>query len=155
MMKDEKIPWYREPYVWLLIAFPLSAVIGGIITVALAIVSNDGLVVDDYYKEGLEINRVLKRDRTASNLEIHARLQFSPEHDRLRLYLSGNPEFRAPDKVLIHFLHSTRAGFDHQISATRDNNDMYGAEIPPLTRGNWYIQIETEDWRLLESITIR
>jgi len=155
MIRDEKRHWYREPYVWLLIAFPLIAVIGGIITMALAIFSNDGLVVDDYYKEGLEINRVLKRDQLASDLGIRPRLQFSPEYERLRLFLSGNPEFTAPDNLLISFMHSTRAGLDQRFSVSRDKNNMYGVELPPMSRGNWYIQIETDEWRLLESITIR
>mgnify|MGYP003538149290 CR=1 FL=1 len=29
-------PWYREPFVWLLIAFPLTAVVAGFITLGLA-----------------------------------------------------------------------------------------------------------------------
>jgi len=154
-MNDEIKPWYREPYVWLLIAFPLTAVIGGIITAALAIVSNDGLVTDDYYKKGLEINRVLKRDEMASELGIKARLQLSPEKDELRLYLSGNRDFRAPDEVLINFLHSTRSGCDHRFSAIKVENDKYAVMLPRLPKGNWYIQIETDEWRLLETISIR
>ena len=58
-------PWHREPLVWLVIAFPLAAVIGGFATLYLAIRSWDGLVVDDYYKKGLEINKVLARDELA------------------------------------------------------------------------------------------
>jgi hypothetical protein len=48
----QKTPWYREPWVWLMIAFPMSAVIGGMITIYLAVTTSTGLVVDDYYKRG-------------------------------------------------------------------------------------------------------
>ena len=34
-------PWYREPYVWLLISIPAAAVLAGLITLALAIASDD------------------------------------------------------------------------------------------------------------------
>ncbi len=34
-------PWYREPYVWLLIAIPAAAVLTGLITLAFAIASDD------------------------------------------------------------------------------------------------------------------
>ena len=52
-------PWFREPWVWLLIALPASAVLGGMVTIWIAVDSDDGLVVDDYYKRGLEINKKL------------------------------------------------------------------------------------------------
>ncbi len=40
-------PWYREPWVWLVIAFPSAAVIGCAITIWLALSNPDFLVVDD------------------------------------------------------------------------------------------------------------
>ncbi len=55
----ERSVWYREPYVWLLIAIPACAVVAGFVTLALAIATDDGLVVDDYYWQGKQINRVL------------------------------------------------------------------------------------------------
>lgn len=58
-------PWHKEHYVWLIIFFPMLAVIAGIVITILAVQSNDSLVVDDYYKQGLEINRVLERDQSA------------------------------------------------------------------------------------------
>ena len=46
-----RTPWYREPYVWLLIAFPAVAVLAGLITLALAIASDDD-VPDDAPAKG-------------------------------------------------------------------------------------------------------
>ena len=34
-------PWYREPMVWLVISIPLAAVIGGLVTLGLAIRGGD------------------------------------------------------------------------------------------------------------------
>ena len=59
-------PWYREPFVWLLIAIPLTAVIVGFVGLALAIRSDDGMVEDDYYRQGMAINRMLDRDKAAA-----------------------------------------------------------------------------------------
>ena len=69
---QQVLPWYKESYVWLLIFFPLLAVIGGIVTTILAVQSDDGLVVDDYYKQGLEINRTLERDQVAVDYNLDA-----------------------------------------------------------------------------------
>ena len=147
--------WYREPYVWLLIAFPLTAVIGGCITAILALESDDGLVVDDYYNQGLEINRVLERDQAAVNQGIEARLQISREQHALRLFLSGNENFQPPAQVNVSFLHATRSGFDRKILASSKDGNLYQAELPVLVPGRWYIQIETQSWRIIKSWQIR
>jgi len=147
--------WYREPYVWLTIAIPLAAVIGSVITGWLALQSDDGLVVDDYYKQGLAINRVLERDRQAEELGIEANIQLSQEQNTFRLFLTGNENFIPPATITISFLHATRGGFDRKIQASRTAHNLYQAELPELVRGRWHFQIETDSWRGLKTILIR
>jgi len=156
-MKKIQLPdvWYREPFVWFLIAVPLAAVIGGIITARLAIESDDGLVVDDYYKQGLEINRVIERDEAATDLEIKANIQFSQDQHTFRLFLTGNTKFTTPDSVNISFLHSTRSGFDEHLSIHKKENNLYQTQLPQLEKGRWYIQIETDNWRVLKTMFVR
>jgi len=77
-------PWFREPWVWLIIALPASAVFGGIITIWIAVESDDGLVQDDYYKYGMEINKTLDRDKAAVQYELVANLIIS-EFQRPRI----------------------------------------------------------------------
>ena len=52
---DQKSSWYRMPLVWMLILIPGSAVIMGVVMIWLAISNEDGLVADDYYKQGKTI----------------------------------------------------------------------------------------------------
>ena len=69
-------PWHREPLVWMVLAIPAAAVVAGAVMLVLANATWDGLVADDYYKRGLEINRSLARDEEAVRLGIHASLAF-------------------------------------------------------------------------------
>ena len=62
------VPWYREPWPWLLMLGPAGAIIAGAFTVWLAVVHEDGLVADDYYKQGLAINKVIRRQSQAVQL---------------------------------------------------------------------------------------
>jgi hypothetical protein len=48
-------PWYRQLWPWLLMAPPIAAVLGGIATVVLAVVSFDGMVADQAYPRPLTI----------------------------------------------------------------------------------------------------
>ena len=62
-MRGSPSPWYRQFWPWFLIAVPAAAVVMGITTILLALHEPDGLVSDDYYREGLAVNRDLERDQ--------------------------------------------------------------------------------------------
>ena len=65
-MRDATQPWYREPWPWILMAGPAIVVVAGFATLAIAVKTDDGLVADDYYKQGLAINRVLRARRAGA-----------------------------------------------------------------------------------------
>jgi hypothetical protein len=52
MSTEIERPWYRQFYPWLLIALPACAVIGGFITLYLAISRPDVLVRKDCVRDG-------------------------------------------------------------------------------------------------------
>ena len=61
-MQDTKTPaapWWKHGHVWLLIAGPAAVVIAGFATMAIAMKTEDPIVVPDYYRQGIEINKTL------------------------------------------------------------------------------------------------
>lgn len=52
-------PWWRHGHVWMLIAGPVIVIIAGLVTAVIAIRSPDPIVAEDYYRQGLEINKTL------------------------------------------------------------------------------------------------
>jgi hypothetical protein len=50
-------PWWTFGHVWLVIAGPVIVVIAGFVTLYLAISTPDPVVSEDYYRQGIEINR--------------------------------------------------------------------------------------------------
>jgi hypothetical protein len=147
-------PWYREPYVWLLISLPLSAVIAGFYTLYLAIVSDDGLVADDYYKRGKEINLVIKRDRAAAELGLSANTRFDFDLGKIAVDLNRQNSYQAPAQLSLRLLHATRAGYDQNLTLQRLPNGQYFGLYKSLVPGRWYLQLETEDWRLTGQLTM-
>lgn len=146
----DSAPWYRHFYVWLLIIFPVISVIGGIVTLVLAIRTYDGLVVDDYYKHGLEINQTFERDRVADRKDLSASLQIEKDNPYFRVILRGNESFRQPAFVSVSFLHATRGGQDKASTLHKLAGDVYEGVLPDLAPGTWNILIEGQDWRLLK-----
>lgn len=144
--------WYREPWVWLVIALPLTAVVGGMITIYLAVTTSDGLVVDDYYARGKAINLDLARDAAARRYGVTASLVLY-QGDTLRLQLNAiNGSW--PDSISLSLLHPTRAGHDQVLQLTHAGAGNYQGRIKPLGNGHWYIQLEADDWRLSGTLQV-
>lgn len=146
--------WYREPFVWMLIAIPLAAVIGGFVTLGLAVSSDDGLVEDDYYRRGKEINRVLARDQAAASRGLHGRVELDDAQHRLLIRLSARESAAIPDNVELKFLHATRAGVDKALILAREPDGTYRAPLPELAQGHWNVQLAAQDWRLVGSLHV-
>ena len=146
--------WYQEPYVWLLISLPMAAVVAGFYTLYLAIISDDGLVADDYYKRGKEINLVLKRDQMAATLGLSANTSFDFDNGKIAVDLRSQPSYQAPGQISLRLLHATRAGYDQSLTVQRLPNGQYFGLYKTLVPGRWYLQLETEDWRLTGQLTM-
>lgn len=144
-------PWYRVPIVWLLIAVPLSAVAGGFTTLWLALRSNDGLVVDDYYRRGMEINRDLDRDRAAAVRGIKAHLQIDDARREMRIDLNLPARWR-PRQLQVQLLHATRQGYDRRFTAAPGDDGAYRVPLTGLAPGHYYVQLAAGDWRLVGSL---
>ncbi len=64
-MNTLKKPWYKEPWLWFVLAGPLVVVVAGFITLAIAINGADPLVSADYYKKGIALSQKNKVDEDA------------------------------------------------------------------------------------------
>lgn len=145
-------PWYKESYVWFVISLPLAAVLAGFYTLYLAIDSYDGLVVDEYYKEGLAINKRLEKEDKARQYGLEAELQFNNQNKQLRLYLHSKDNFPAPEFVQVSLSHATRKGYDQILLLRPIDSYIYQTEFNDLIKGRWNIIIEADDWRLINSL---
>jgi hypothetical protein len=145
-------PWYREPIMWLVIAFPLTAVIVGFVSLALAIRSDDGMVEDDYYKQGMTINRVLARDKAAAAGDLTGTVELDTAHHELLVRLTARQAKALPDNIELKLMHATRAGFDHSLVLPRHADGTYRAPLPEFVPGHWNVQLTAQDWRLTGSL---
>ncbi len=140
-------PWYREPWPWFLMLGPLAAVIMGVVMVTLALRTDDGLVAEDYYKQGLAINETLDRQKQAKALGVQALVLFNPELTRVRLTLQA----AEPDQVTLKLVHPTRGGLDQTVAMRRTGPGTYEGELAPVADGRWHLVLEDprRTWRIL------
>ena len=152
-MNDTTIrPWYREPWPWILMAGPAAVIVGGAVTIWLAVSTSDGLVADDYYKRGLEINQELARDRVALDLGLTAGVEARDGVLRVRLQSRG----AMPEALFARLVHATRAGHDQRLQLASVAPGVYEAALPALPAGHWRILLEDPrgEWRMTPTLTL-
>jgi uncharacterized protein len=141
--------WYREPWPWILMSGPAAAVAAGFVTLYIAVAGADPVVADNYYKEGLAINRVLERDRNA--LDRGYRAMVLIDRSRARVNLTG--EEALPQRLWLRFTHPTQAGQDRELSLRQIQPGWYEAAIELSPAARWEVQLEDAErsWRLTGS----
>lgn len=157
-MSDEQInvpPWYRQFWPWYLIGLLALGVFGSGVLVVSAIDHQDPLVVDNYYKEGLAINRTLDRQRAAQTLGLQAMAHYDAAEGVLSIHLHANQAITAPS-LRLQFVHATLANRDYSVNLIRQSADVYRAQLKSLKPGNWDLMLEPQDkvWRLDAHLTL-
>ena len=147
-------PWYREPWPWLLMIGPSVVVVAGIYTAWLAVSTSDGLVTEDYYKQGQMVGETLVQSRRAEELGIVAGLRLANDSIRIRLS-TRQADAPMPPTLVVMLSHPTRAGLD-QRSVLKPAGDTYVGDLQLPASGHWLVLIEDEakTWRLMGSVVL-
>lgn len=156
-IKQPPQAWYREPWPWLLMSGPAVVIVAGVITTTMAFRSSDGLVADDYYKQGLMINKDLAREQHAAARGLSATGWYvagdaTAIGGRLRIQLRGDSA--APPSVSLRLVHPTRSGQDRAVVLQRTQPGIYEGRLDvsvgnTTAGGRWLVTLEQGDWRLV------
>lgn len=144
-------PWYREPWPWIIMSGPAIVVVAGVATAIIAFRGADGLVADDYYKQGLGINRQIARDEAALALGIAGEIRLDGETVRVTLRAAA----KLPDRLALRFAHHSRASEDRIVYLARRGEGTYEAPLPQLQPGRWRTIVETAQWRVAAQLDTR
>ncbi len=152
-------PWYREPWPWIVMSGPALVVVAGVITAVIAFRTSDGLVADDYYKQGLAVNRVAERETRALALGIAAKVIFNEERDRVRVILASDAPL--PPALRLTLIHPTRPA-DQAIELRPAGPGIYEGRLKAPPAAAWRIALEDTGatwrvagrWRAGNSLTL-
>jgi hypothetical protein len=139
-------PWYGQFWPWFLILLPGSVVCASLATFYLASRYADDLVVDDYYRDGLAINRVLEKQERARQQGIEATLAFSDT----TVTVTTSGAVTAPHLQLL-LSHPMESEQDFAVPLARIGPGLYRGSLPHSVapRWHWILQLpDATDWRL-------
>lgn len=145
-------PWYREPWPWFLMSGPILVIVAAFVSAWIAIRSNDGLVTEDYYKQGLVAGETLTRSKRAEELGVSAALRLTDEQVQIRL---TSQQTEMPAALNVTLSHPTRAGID-QRSVLKPSGGFYVGRLNLPASGHWLVLIEDEakSWRVMGSVML-
>ncbi|MBA6412564.1 FixH family protein [Parahaliea sp. F7430] len=146
--REASSPWYKHSYAWLLFGLPACAVVASLWTVFIAYTGSDDLVVDEYYKDGLAINRQLDKKHNASSANMQADIQI--RGDEVLLKLTGDLH---PPRLRLLLSHPIEANKDFSVTLQRSSASEYRARMPstPAPRWHWVLEEALDSgssWRL-------
>ncbi|MBT4521909.1 MAG: FixH family protein [Halieaceae bacterium] len=138
--------WYQQFWPWFLILLPASVVVAGLTTLYIANRYSDDLVVEDYYREGLAINRQLEKKRRAADLGISVSPVFN-QHS-VAVQVIGPLE---PTELFLLLSHPLESDRDFWVQLSQIEPGYYAAVIPHPVAPRWHWTIEQRaepGWRL-------
>ena len=121
-------------------------VIAGIVTLIIASTHSDDLVADDYYKNGLAINRQLESKQRAALKGISAVMSFSGT--AVSVGLSGSV---TDEKLELELSHPLEADSDFSVTLKRVEEGLYTGSLPAPIGARWHWILrgsEGDGWRL-------
>ncbi|MBI3284178.1 MAG: FixH family protein [Burkholderiales bacterium] len=156
-LKLKKDPWYKEPWLLLVAGGPAIVVCASIYTGIVAMRGSDKVVAEDYYKQGLMVNKDIQRDARAKELQLAASVALDLTAGRMKIHLTGTEAL--PDTVQLSLANAV-AG------ASSVNEVIHRLQMRQVTPGNYegdlkllsnlasssvklfHVKIETSNWRL-------
>jgi len=142
-------PWYKHPLLWMMLAIPFIAMVRGVWMIWISIETADGLVTDDYYKQGKAINEVLVRDKKAAALGLSATIDLNRNSNAVTLAFDKGLLESYPQTLTLHIQHVTRERNDVNVLMYHGMDNRYiGHLTHRLSEGVWYFGIDQSDWKL-------
>ena len=62
VMPVPSAPWWKFGHVWMVVAGPAIVVVASFITLYLAVSRPDPVISEDYYRQGIDINKTIGND---------------------------------------------------------------------------------------------
>ncbi len=156
MQQEDSQPWYKQFWPWFLISIPLASIVGGISMIIISIDGADTLVNQDYYKDGLAINKQFDKIQKANTLGISATIDLIDN----KIVLDLQSKEVISDSLALYFNHATMESKDFKLNLQQASDGKYFSFLEPnqvtTINGKWYLQLipYSDNWKLESSWTL-
>jgi uncharacterized protein len=134
--------WYREPWPWLLAAGPFIVVVASLTSAWIAVKTDDGVVAQDYYKQGLLINQRLKNAVPDRQRSLGAIITVGTGGD-VRARVVGLAS--SPPSIRLKLVRALAGSAPQIVTLDRAADGDYVGVLQQGTPGRWIVTLETDE----------
>ena len=153
MQREDTLPWYRQFWPWFLIMLPGSAVVGGFVTLYIAIKTQDSLVLNVEKSIGDSKEQILFAERRAIDLGLEAQIDINLETGLVLARLSSDEPLQSPSSLSLELSHPAFEERDIRVQLATSlpdaaGNATWSGHFAKIPDGRWYVVLQADDWRL-------
>ena len=131
---------WNQPWLWITIAPLILSVVLGLTMLNISFHIQDGLVTDEYSKEGLAINERIEKEENAKSLEAQATLSMDAESGELKVLFSSKLE-KTPDTLILELIHPIIKDKDTKVVLTHQGLGQYSGMMEEALDSKLYIRL--------------
>ncbi len=152
MNEHTQKPWYRQFWLWFVLAPPAASIVLGLSLVTIAVTKGDSMVVDNYYKAGRALHKNDRRERAAVELGVAGTMVLDREAGLVTIHLHDLDNM--PERLKLLLTHPTHAERDLALELQRDSTGLYRADARRPVDGRYYLRLEPEhgEWLLAKEM---
>lgn len=154
MNATQQRPWYRQFWVWFVIAIPAVSIISSLNYVYLAVIHRDDVVSGDWYQDGKAINENFARVDTARGLQMHASIILDDLSGEVIVSMQATDKVKWPATLTFSLNHATQQIRDQVLKLNAIAPGEYRGQMKKIPIGRFTLDISTTDWHMSKDVTL-
>jgi hypothetical protein len=149
MSEERQSPWYKQTWLWFVLAPLIAVMIYAPIFIYLAVTTSDGIVKEDYYKVARGLNIDHSREDAAREMGIQGRMMLDGLTGDVQIKLDSNTSL--PDELQLSLIHPTHQKYDQVLRLRAvDRQGLYSGNLQGQLLGKRYVILEPLDqqWQI-------
>ncbi|MDO6563494.1 FixH family protein [Amphritea sp. 1_MG-2023] len=147
-------PWYKQPWLWFILAPLIATVLYSTVYITASVVTNDGVVLEEYTKQAKTFHEDKRLQEAAETLGLHGTLRFDTLTGDVNLELISSQGAALAPQLTLLIGHPTKASLDISITLNKIQAGHYGGELSNVLKGNKTLIISPTDkqWALTSKV---
>lgn len=151
-MKDQAIsPWYKQPWLWFILAPLIATVLYSTLYITASVVTHDGVVLEEYSKKAKAFHEDKSRIEAARKLDLAGTVTFDTLTGDIKVQLTSNDTYTLPQKLSLTIGHPTKASLDINVQLRMLKDGHYIGDLQSVLKGRKTLIVEPADksWQLI------
>ncbi len=150
MTTQQAGPWYKQPWLWFILAPLIATVLYSTVYITASIVTNDGVVLDEYTKKAKAFHADNSSIEAARTMGLYGDLKLDQLTGDVVVKLKSSNDNLLPSQLELIIGHPSRASLDILVPLRELQPGYYAGSLDKNLKGRKFLIIQPEGkaWQL-------